>query len=265
MEAQAQPHIAIVPTPGMGHLIPLVEFAKRIVHRHNFAVTFIIPTDGPLPETSKSFLDSLPAGISYLLLSPVNFDDLPPDVKIETRICLTIVRSLPFLRDAVKNLIATTKLTALVVDLFGTDAFDVAVEFKISPYIFYPSTAMCLSLFFHLPKLDETVSCEYRDVPDPIQFPGCIPIYGKDFLAPAQDRKNDAYKWLLHQAKRYRLAEGIMVNTFYELEEGPIKALQEVADVSEIQAFFLYSVQILIRSCDFLLFYNSILLINLKK
>ncbi|KAE9460188.1 hypothetical protein C3L33_07887, partial [Rhododendron williamsianum] len=70
----------------MGHLIPLAEFAKRLVLTHNFSATFLIPTDGPLPKAQKSFLESLtPAGISHVLLSPVNFDDLPDDVRIETR------------------------------------------------------------------------------------------------------------------------------------------------------------------------------------
>lgn len=165
--------------------------------------------------------------MTYVLLPSVSFDDLPPDVKIETRISLTITRSLPFLRDAVKNLVATTNLAALVVDLFGTDALDVALEFNVSPYIFFPSTAMCLSLVFHLPDLDRLISCEYRDFPDPIQIPGCIPVHGRDLLSPAQDRNNDAYKWLLHHAKRYRLAEGIVVNSFKELEEGPLKVLQQ--------------------------------------
>ncbi|KAE8701971.1 hypothetical protein F3Y22_tig00110503pilonHSYRG00367 [Hibiscus syriacus] len=45
--AKAQtPHVAILPSPGMGQLIPLVEFAKRLVHQHSFNVTFVIPTDG---------------------------------------------------------------------------------------------------------------------------------------------------------------------------------------------------------------------------
>lgn len=222
------PEIAVVPTPGMGHLIPLVEFSKRLVRQHKFRVTFILPTDGPLSKAQKSFLDVLPDGMTYVLLPSVNFDDLPSDVKIETRISLTITRSLPSLRDAVKKLVATGNLAALVVDLFGTDAFDVALELNVSPYIFYPSTAMCLSFFFHLPELDKTISnCEYRDVPEPIQIPGCIPVHGKDLLSPAQDRTNDAYKWLLHHAKRYRLAEGIMVNSFMELEEGALKYLQQ--------------------------------------
>ncbi|KAF3950830.1 hypothetical protein CMV_023464 [Castanea mollissima] len=59
-----------------------------------------------------------------------------------------------------------------------------------------------------------------------IRIPGCIPIHGKDLLDPVQARKNEAYKWILHHAKRYALAEGVMVNSFMELEPGAIKSLQ---------------------------------------
>ncbi|XP_058225670.1 hydroquinone glucosyltransferase [Rhododendron vialii] len=225
---EQKPHIALLPTPGMGHLIPLAEFAKRLVLTHNFSATFLIPTDGPLPKAQKSFLESLtPAGISHVLLSPVNFDDLPDDVRIETRISLSVTRSLPSLRDQIKSLVSGHRVVALVVDLFGTDAFDIAMEFQISPYIFFPSTAMALSLFLYLPELDSSVSCEYRDLPGPVRIPGCIPIHGKDLLDPVQDRKDEAYKWVIHHTKRYGLAEGIMVNSFKELEGGAIGALQE--------------------------------------
>lgn len=222
-----KPHIAILPSPGMGHLIPLVEFAKRLILHHQFSVSLILPTDGPISNAQKIFLNSLPSSMDYHLLPPVNLNDLPQDVKIETRISLTVTRSLPSLREVFKSIIESKKTVALVVDLFGTDAFDVAIDFKVSPYIFYPSTAMALSLFLYLPKLDGTVSCEYRDLPDPVQIPGCIPIHGKDLLDPVQDRKNEAYRWLLHHSKRYRMAEGIVANSFKELERGAIRALQE--------------------------------------
>ncbi|KAF8380091.1 hypothetical protein HHK36_027561 [Tetracentron sinense] len=221
------PHIAIVPSPGMGHLIPLVEFAKRLVFHHNLSVTFIMSSDGSPGKAQKLILDDLPKSISSVFLPPVSFDDLPDDVKIETRISLTVVRSLSYLRDTFKVLVANTRLVALVVDLFGTDAFDVAKEFDVSPYIFFPSTAMGLSVFLHLQKLDEEVSCEYRDLPELVKIPGCVPIHGRDLLDPVQDRKNEAYRWLLHHGKRYSLAEGIMVNSFMELEAGAIKALME--------------------------------------
>ncbi|KAL6124076.1 hypothetical protein ACLB2K_076592 [Fragaria x ananassa] len=228
--AQVQtPHIAIHPSPGMGHLIPLTELAKQLVHRHNFTVTLIVPCDCPPTKAQKSVLDALPPAIDHVFLPPVSFDDLPAGTQIETIISLTVSRSLPYLRDTVKSLIGRegTKLVSLVVDLFGTDAFEVAREFNISSYIFYCSTAMALSLFLYLPKLDEAVSCEYWELEEPVKIPGCVPIPGKELLDPVQNRKDEAYKWVLHHAKRYRLAEGILVNSFMELEPGALKALQE--------------------------------------
>ncbi|KAI3859714.1 hypothetical protein MKX03_031228 [Papaver bracteatum] len=221
------PHVIILPTPGMGHLIPLTELAKRLVSRHGFTVTFTIPTETDSPsKAQKLVLDSLPSSIDYMFLSPVDLSDLPSDVKIETRISYTVTRSLSSLSDSFKLITSTHRVVSFVVDLFGTDAFDVAMEFNVKPYIFYPSTAMGLALFFQLHTLDQDYTCEYRDVPAPIQVPGCVPIDGIDLFDPVQDRKNEAYKWMLHHGERYKLAEGIMVNSFNELESGPIKALK---------------------------------------
>ncbi|KAI3873478.1 hypothetical protein MKW98_008130 [Papaver atlanticum] len=221
------PHVIILPTPGMGHLIPLIELAKRLVSHHGFTITFTIPTETDSPsKAQKLVLDSLPNSIDYMFLSPVDLTDLPSDHKIETRISHTVTRSLSSLSDSFKLITSIRRVVAFVVDLFGTDGFDVANEFNVKPYIFFPSTAMFLSLFLHLPKLDQDYTCEYRDVQEPIQLPGCVPINGIDLFDPAQDKKNDAYKWILHHAERYKLAEGIMVNSFNDLEPGPINALK---------------------------------------
>ncbi|KAI3731872.1 hypothetical protein L1987_63064 [Smallanthus sonchifolius] len=179
------PHIAIIPSPGRGHLIPLVEFAKKLSSVHNLSTTFIIPNEGPLSISQYEFLDSLPNAITYTLLPPVNFHDLPPHAKIETRITLMVARSITSLRQTISSMIEHKNIVALFVDLFGTDAFDVAVEFGVPHYLFFPASAMTLSLFLHLPELDQTVSCEYG------------------------------------------MARGIVVNSFKELEGGPIEALQE--------------------------------------
>ncbi|KAI3955302.1 hypothetical protein MKX01_039739, partial [Papaver californicum] len=56
-----QPHIIMLPSPGMGHLIPFIELAKRLVLNHGFSVTFTIPTDTGSPsKAQKSVLESLP-------------------------------------------------------------------------------------------------------------------------------------------------------------------------------------------------------------
>ncbi|TKY61277.1 Hydroquinone glucosyltransferase [Spatholobus suberectus] len=225
--APAPAMVAMLPSPGMGHLIPMIEFAKRVIRYHNLSVTFVIPTDGPPSKTQTTVLQALPESISHTFLPPVTLSDLPPGSKIETLISHTVLRSLPSLRQAFHSLSATHTLAAVVVDLFATDAFDVAAEFNASPYVFYPSTATTLSLFLHLPHLDKETHCEYRDLPEPVKIPGCIPVPGKDLLDPVQDRTNDAYKWVLHHGKRYREAEGIIENSFLELEPGAVKELQQ--------------------------------------
>ncbi|MCL7033198.1 hypothetical protein MKW94_013212 [Papaver nudicaule] len=222
-----QPHVIILPTPGMGHLIPLTELAKRLVSHHGFTVTFTVPSESYSPvKAQKLVLDSLPSSIDHMFLSPVDLTDLPADVKPETWISYTVTRSLPSLSDSFKLITSTHRVVAFVVDLFGCDAFDVAKEFNVKPYIFFPSNAMFLSLFLQLPKLDQDYTCEYIDVPEPIRIPGCVPINGIDLFDPAQDKKNEAYRWILHHAERYKLAEGIMVNSFNDLEPGPIEALK---------------------------------------
>ncbi|GMN32257.1 hypothetical protein TIFTF001_003595 [Ficus carica] len=75
--------------------------------------------------------------------------------------------------------------------MFRLHAFDVANELNILPYVFYYCNSLSLSYVFHLPKLDETTTCEYRDLPEPVKLPGLI------------------------------------LNTFVDLEPGALKALKE--------------------------------------
>ncbi|MBA0762552.1 hypothetical protein Gotri_012146 [Gossypium trilobum] len=82
-----------------------------------------------------------------------------------------VSRSLSSLHDAFVSMVASTKLVGLVVDMLGTDAFDVANEFNVPSYIYFPSTAMMLLFFLYLQELDRTVSCEYKDMVEPVRLP----------------------------------------------------------------------------------------------
>jgi hydroquinone glucosyltransferase len=87
---------------------------------------------------------------------------------------------------------------------------------------------MTTSLHLYLPILDQQVSGQYIDHIDPIQIPGCIPIRGQD-LPPTffQDRSSIAYETILRQTKRFPLADGVLINSFSEMEEGTARALME--------------------------------------
>ncbi|KAJ4700947.1 Glycosyltransferase [Melia azedarach] len=228
-ETQRQtPHVVMLPSPGMGHLIPLLELAKHLVGFHDFHVTCIIPTIGTPPAAMKATLQALPSTITHIFLPPLSFDDLAANTNTTSRFILAVVRSLPSLRDVLNSLIVgNNRVVAFLADPFAIDAFDVAREFNLSPYLFFPTNAMCLSFCFYLPKLDEMVSCEFRDLIEPIKIPSCIPVHGRDLLDPVQNRSSETYKWFLNITKRFGEAKGIVVNTFMDMEAGALKALLE--------------------------------------
>ncbi|XP_021896917.1 hydroquinone glucosyltransferase-like [Carica papaya] len=95
---------------------------------------------------------------------------------------------------------------------------------------------MVLSTVFYLPKLDQKYSCEYKEIPEPVIFPGCtVPLHGIDFPDPFHCRKSAVYKEFVNWSGRYLLATGIIVNSFFELETKTFKALiEEEPDVPPI-------------------------------
>ncbi|KAL5178196.1 Hydroquinone glucosyltransferase [Glycine soja] len=221
-------HIAIVSSPGYTHLVPIIEFSKRLIkHHQNFHVTCIVPSLGPPPESSKAYLKTLPSNIDTILLPPISKEQLPQGVHPAILIQLTITLSLPSIHEALKSLCSKAPLTALVVDVFAFQALEYAKEFNALSYFYFPSSAMILSLLMHAPKLDEEVSGEYKDLTEPIRLPGCVPVMGVDLPDPAQDRSSEIYNNFLERAKAMATADGILINTFLEMEPGAIRALQE--------------------------------------
>ncbi|KAL9230964.1 hypothetical protein vseg_006245 [Gypsophila vaccaria] len=226
-QSKCAPHIAMIPTPGMGHLIPLTELARRLTESYNLFVTFFIPNDGSTPSHSTlSLLTSLPKSVAYHFLPPVDVSDLPEDAVIETRILLTLTRSIPTLRDSLRALSESNRFVALVTDHFGFSLFDLAKEFGALPYLFFLCNALGLCFGFNLPKYDQMYTCEYRDLPEPVCVcPGSVPIHGSDFADPAQDRKSEAYEGMLHMVEKFHDVAGIFVNSFPHLEPAALKYL----------------------------------------
>nr|XP_043629035.1 hydroquinone glucosyltransferase-like [Erigeron canadensis] len=238
------PHIAILPSPGMGHLIPMAEFAKRLAEHHHISATILIPTTGAPPQAQISVLESLPENIHHLFLPPV--DGVPQGVRPEIIISFIMKASHSSVQDAIRSLKANTNLVGLVFDMFGHDAIEVAKEFDLFKFLFFPMSAMALSFTFILPKLDEESSCEYKDLPYLVHVPGSVSFHGKELMAPVQVRTDDVYKGYLLLSKRLSMFDGIMVNSFDELEEETFRVLRaSVAGKTPI-----YSIGPLIQSVD---------------
>ncbi|GMN56363.1 hypothetical protein TIFTF001_025474 [Ficus carica] len=236
---QTPPHIAILPSPAISHLIPVVELARRLLLHDDLHVTIIIPCSDDLPpsDATKSVLESLPKpNTRTIFLPPDRFDDLPSDSRPTAELAFTVSHHLPSIHRVLKSLASrnttTPPLVAVFVSLFAIDALDIAKGLGISSYVFYPMNAISLSVFFHLSKLDE-IAASYdflKDLPEPVKLPGCPSFRGRDLFSGVQDRRTDMYKKFLQFSKRLVSGEdfkGIVVNSVRDIESEAVKALQE--------------------------------------
>jgi hydroquinone glucosyltransferase len=221
------PHVAMLATPGMGHLIPLAELAKRLSSRHGITAT-LLTFASTASATQRAFLDSLPTAIASRSLPPVDLSDLPKGAAIETLMSEECARSVPALTALLLELRRGARLVAFVADLFGADAFDAAVAAGVARRcLFFPANLHVLTLILHLPELDVTVPGDFRDLPEPLRLPGCVPVPGRDILMPIQDKSNPCYGWMVHHGAKFRDADEILVNSFDAVEPGPAGILRQ--------------------------------------
>ncbi|KAI3893102.1 hypothetical protein MKX03_015672 [Papaver bracteatum] len=251
MENPSKPcyhHIAILTSPGIGHTIPIIALGKQILCLHGFQVTiFITNSHSSTAQAELLQTQTMNEGFQIIQLPTTDISELLPKDSsgIETTISLTVSESIRVLKSAILAL--EHRPTVLIVDIFGTDAFELADELGMLKYVFITTTAMFTALTLYLPTLDEEIKGEYVHQKEPIQVPGCKPIQIEYLIDPMMDRQNDQYSSMLYQASRYPLADGILINTCEELEQIPIKALQENSVLKRIPTPPIYPVGPLTR------------------
>ncbi|KAI3909137.1 hypothetical protein MKW92_033504 [Papaver armeniacum] len=199
-----QPHVIIMPSPGMGHLIPVSEFAKCLVLDHGFSATLIIAnqTKSPFKAVKQALeADSLPNYINTIFLPPVDISDLPSGSEIEAQMSAIVTRSLPALAESIRAITASHRVISFVCDLFSTESIAIANEFDIDAYIFQHQLLCC---------------CVYT---------GLCTNLGIDLIKPLRDRKTETYARVIHYWKKLSLGKGIFINSFEEIEHGAIEAL----------------------------------------
>ncbi|XP_028794976.1 UDP-glycosyltransferase 72B1-like [Neltuma alba] len=84
----------------------------------------------------------------------------------------------------------------MIADVFSVDALEVAKQFNLKTYAYCASS-------------------------------GCVALQGKDLIDSVQQRTIESYKTILHISKGLDLADGIILNSFMDLERKIITALQE--------------------------------------
>ncbi|KAK1385522.1 Glycosyltransferase [Heracleum sosnowskyi] len=211
-----KPHIAVLSTPGIGNLVPLLEFAKHLVIHHNVHVSFlVINTEAPTMQHRLLNSATLPTHLQVVNLPPVDVTSFVNDnMDVLTRVSYICQESLKPLR---ATLIELNLPKALIIDIFTTDAFLICKELGIPVYSFFTSPTKFLALSLCLPKLDKEIECEYVDLPE-VQVPGCKPVRTDDLVEHLLNRKDEEYRCFLRHVSRLTMAAGVFVNTWDDLE-----------------------------------------------
>jgi len=226
-------HMAVISIPSLSHQSSIIEFCKRLIHiHHHIHVTCIFPTiDAPIPATLKQ-LESLPSSIHYTFLPPINQEHLPQDGV--TQIQLSVAQSMPSFRNSLRSLCSNNPVVALVADPLATQAIEISKEFNLLSFIYFPLSSMATSIHLYLPTLHEQISCEYIDHTDPIRISGCTPFQSHDLPREFfHDRSSLAYELFLQHSKNLSLVDGVLINTFLEMEKSRVSSLQEKYNMVE--------------------------------
>lgn len=112
-------------------------------------------------------------------------------------------------------------VAGFVVDMFCTTMIDVANEFNVPSYLFYPSNVTLLGLQIHVQYLYDVKKYNVSELNDSeiteLKIPSLTrPLPVKCF--PSVLLSKEWFPILLSNVRRFKETKGILVNTFAELE-----------------------------------------------
>ncbi|KAJ6304465.1 hypothetical protein OIU77_018183 [Salix suchowensis] len=225
--------VVLVPSPGIGHLVPAIEFAKRLLDQDDsFLITVLVIIKAPFgPDTdtcNQSMLTTIDTRIQYITLPKVTPPDLDPLTSPENYYTTFMEAHKPLVRDAVVNQVMSIKpavpVVGLVVDLFCASMIDVANELGISSYVYFASSAAFLGLLLYLPTRQEQAGIEFKET-DPDLIVSCFanPVPAR-VMPSVLLNKDGGYTCFENLGRRFREAKGIVVNSFAELESHAVRS-----------------------------------------
>lgn len=222
-------HVALLSSPGMGHLIPMLELGHRLASTFGLRVTiFVVATDA---STVESHLEREYSAyrhiLDVILLPQVDLSSLMDrSIAIVPKVILIVRHSLQSMRSAISSM--ENRPTALIVDMFGTKAFEVADEFQMLKYVFFTTNAWYLGLISYIPHIDRRDEDDHVVLHKPLSIPGCESVRFEDTISAFSNRHDqtifDSYKRMAIESAG---AHGILVNTWESLEPETLRALKD--------------------------------------
>ncbi|EOA26036.1 hypothetical protein CARUB_v10019444mg [Capsella rubella] len=246
-----KPHAVLLASPGMGHVIPAIELGKRLAGSHGFHVTlFVLEADAA--SVQSQFLNSPGSDATFLDVISLPTPDISglvdPSAVFGIKILVMVRETIPTLRSRIAEM--EYKPTALIVDFFGLDALPLGGELNMLTYIFIASNARFLSVALYFPTLDKDKEEEHTINKQPMVMPGCEPVRFEDTLEGFLDPNDQLYREFVPLGLVFPTADGIIVNTWDDMEPKTLKSLQDPKLMGRIARVPVYPIGPLSRPVD---------------
>eukprot|EP00268_Persea_americana_P050352 TRINITY_DN5469_c0_g3_i2.p1 TRINITY_DN5469_c0_g3~~TRINITY_DN5469_c0_g3_i2.p1 ORF type:complete len:483 (+),score=70.82 TRINITY_DN5469_c0_g3_i2:272-1720(+) len=233
MEMKKGETIVLYPSPGIGHLISMVELGKSILELNPpFSITILITqasfNTGSTAPYVRSVESSFPS-ITFLHLPPISLPlDASPSPHHEALIFRLLRLNNRLVHQSLLSLSLSSSVLVILYDLFCHPVLDVASQLHIPCYCFFSSGAACLATFLYFPTLHHLNPASFKDLQDaPLHFPGLPPVPASAMPLPMLDRNDEAYDGFVHVTGSLTKPDGILINTFDELEPRALRAISD--------------------------------------
>ncbi|KAD5960888.1 hypothetical protein R6Q59_013906 [Mikania micrantha] len=220
-----QLHIALIASPGIGHLAPLLSLGHRLATTHNLRATVLAVTTTISPAITQLLTSLTTTNLSVIQIPAADISAvIPPDAKIVTQLCIMMRETVPAIRSTISTMASGPH--ALIGDIFSTDSWLIAEELGIPKYVLVTGNAWFTSLFIYSPVLDKQVVGQYVDQKEPLEIPGCKSVLPEDVVDPMLNRDDETYGVYLAQSVGVTLADGVLINSWEDLEPQSLDALR---------------------------------------
>ncbi|WKA11404.1 hypothetical protein VitviT2T_028905 [Vitis vinifera] len=228
--------IVLYPAPGIGHVVSMIELGKLILRRcsHRFSITILLapgPFDTPATTSFIDHISQTNPSISFH-----RFPYLSVDTSSSTRSHFAVL--FEFIRLSASNVLHSLQqlsrastIRAFIIDYFCASALPAGRGLGIPTYYFLTSGAASVAAVLYFPtihKQTESSNKSFKDMPTTfIHFPGLPPLQATRMPQPLLNRDDPAYDDMLYFSELLPKSDGLVINTFDDLEPIALKTIRE--------------------------------------
>ncbi|XP_061341326.1 UDP-glycosyltransferase 90A1-like isoform X2 [Gastrolobium bilobum] len=223
-DSSCPPHVVLFPFMSKGHTIPLLHFARILLHRRDTAVTvFTTPANRPfiaesLNGTAATIITlPFPENIASDIPNGIESTDKLPSICLFCKFAMATEAMQPHFEEALKTL---PRVSFMVTDGFLWWTLESATKFSVPRFVYFGMNcySLCLSMeamkagiFSGSQPDDELVTLT--------RFPW-IRLSKEDFDPAFRNREPDSLENVFNMKSISSTlnSSGILVNSFYELE-----------------------------------------------